>query len=58
MIWRIAVLISLGMGINHEYHGVKFQPVRREIEYGNRSTTLAIAWVVFDFETKTIKHAH
>jgi hypothetical protein len=58
MIWQIAVLISLEMGINHEYHCVKFQSVRREIGYGNRSASLAIAWVVFDLETTTINTVH
>jgi hypothetical protein len=57
MIWRIAVLISLETGINHEYHGVKFQSVRRETEYGNRLSSLAIAWLVFDLETTTINTA-
>jgi len=60
MIWPAAVLISLETGINHEYvyHGVKFQSVRREIEYGNRSASLAIVRVVFDLETATIYTAH
>jgi len=58
MMWRIAVLISLETGINHEYHGVIFQSVRREIEYGNRSASLAIAWVVFDLESTTINTVH
>jgi hypothetical protein len=57
MIWRIAVLISLETGINHEYHGVKFQSVRLETEYGNRLSSLAIAWLVFDLETTTINTA-
>lgn len=58
MMWRIAVLISLETGINHEYHGVIFQSVRREIEYGNRSASLAIAWLVFDLESTTINTVH
>jgi hypothetical protein len=58
MIRRNTALISLQTGINHEYHVVKFQSVRREIEYGNRLASLAIAWVVFDPETTTINTMH
>lgn len=54
MLQRNTVLISSQTGINHEYHVLKFQSVRREIEYGNRLASLAIAWVVFDLETTTI----